>query len=286
MRSDYHTHLENYGLTRDSLIRLIDSARAAGVAEIGLTEHAYHFVQCRTIYPRDNPWIHNSSQTLHHDWDLETYVQLLEVARDEGLPVKMGMEWDYCRGYEEPLDQLIRDYDWDFTLGSVHWLSRPSGGWWGFDIADQAEEWDRRSVAAVYAEYFRVLSEAASTRFFDILAHLDVVKVFGHRPEGDLSPVYDQITEVVARSGACVEVSTAGWRKRVGELYPAPTLLLRLHRQHVPVVISSDAHFADEIGFGFTRAESIVRETGYATRCMFTRRIRTDMPLEAPSPAP
>ncbi len=285
MRSDYHTHLENYGLTRDNLMRLVDFARAAGVAEIGLTEHAYHFVQCRGIYPRDNPWIHGPSRN-HHDWDLDTYIRLLDSARNEGLPVRMAMEWDYCRGYEAPLEQLIRDYDWDFTLGAVHWLPRPSGGWWGFDISEQSDEWERRSVSAVYAEYFRTVSEAASTGFFDILAHLDVVKVFGHRPDRDLTTVYSEIAEVVARSGACAEVSTAGWRKQVGELYPAPQFLSLLHTQSVPIVISSDAHFAEDIGYGFHRAESIVRDAGYTTRWNFKRRLRTEVPLEARSPTP
>ncbi len=279
MRPDYHTHLENYGLFRDALMRHVESAFAAGVSEIGITEHAYHFVQCRTIYPRDNHWVHSPQGRDHHNWDLDTYVDLLETAREEGLPVKMAMEWDYCPGYEAELDRFVRNYDWDFTLGAVHWLPGRTGGWWGFDIAEQADEWRHRSIEAVYAEYFRLLVDAAHTGLFDVLAHPDVVKVFGHRPDGDLTPLYDTVVEAVARSGTCAEVSTAGWRKQSGELYPAAGLLSRLRRKNVPIVISSDAHFVEHIGYAFDRAETVVRDAGYTRRCVFTRRRRTEVPL-------
>ncbi len=146
-------------------------------------------------------------------------------------------------------------------------------------MADQAEEWTHRSVAAVYAEYFRLFSDAASTRLFDVLAHPDVVKVFGHRPDGDLTPLYNSVVEAVARSRACAEVSTAGWRKQGGELYPAAGLLAALRSRNVPIVISSDAHVVEHIGYGFDRAETIVRQVGYTSRCVFKKRRRTDIPL-------
>lgn len=279
MRPDYHMHLENYGLTRDTLMKLVDAANAGQITEIGITEHAYNFVQCRRIYPPDNPWIHNTPTREHHDWDFDAYVELLERARAEGLPVKMAMEWDYCPGYEANLEYFVRNYDWDFTLGAVHWLPGRSGGWWGFDIPEQAGEWSQRSVAAVYKAYFGILAEAASTGFFDILAHPDVVKVFGYRPEGDRRPLYTRVIDAVAASGTCMEVSTAGWRKPVAELYPAPDLLSDLHAKEIPVVISSDAHLAEHVGYAFDRAERIVRDVGYTHRSTFTRRRRSEVVL-------
>jgi len=273
-------HLENYGLTRVALMKLVDAASAAEVSEIGITEHAYNFVQCRRIYPTDNRWIHDTREQVdHRAWDLETYVSLLEGARDEGLPVKMAMEWDYCPGHEADLEYFLRNYDWDFTVGSVHWLPGRSGGWWGFDMVNQAEEWLGRSIAAVYAEYFGLLADAASTGFFDILAHPDVVKVFGHRPEDDLAPLYSRAVEAIAASDACAEISTAGWRKPVEELYPSPSLLAAFRAKNIPIVISSDAHLAEHVGYEFDQAEKIVRDVGYRSRSTFTRRRRSEVAL-------
>lgn len=279
VRPDYHVHLENYGLTRDSVLRLADTALTRGVTEIGITEHAYRFAQCREIYPEDNVWIHDPPSGARQAWDLDAYVRLLESARDDGLPLKMAMEWDYCPGREAELERLIRGFNWDLTLGAVHWLPGRNGGWWGFDISEHADEWQQRSVEEIYTEYFRLLADAIQTGLFDIIAHPDVVKVFGHRPDIDPASLYDELAATMAAAGTCAEISTAGWRKRVGELYPAPGLLAALRAEGVPVVISSDAHVAEHIGYEFAKAEAIVRDAGYTTRCVYTRRQRMDVPL-------
>jgi histidinol-phosphatase (PHP family) len=281
-RPDYHTHLENYSLDRQSLLRMVEAALAAGVDEIAITEHAHNFVQCRDIYPEDNAWVHGRDSPERRNWDLEAYLRLAEAARQEGLPVKVGLEWDYCPGREAELERWVRAYDWDLVLGGVHWLRGRKGGWWGFDIPDQAREWGERAVDDVYEEYFRLLCDAAATGLFDVLAHPDVVKVFGHRPRRDPRPWYERAAEAMARFGVCAEVNTAGWRKPVGELYPAPTFLEALGRYGVPIVISSDAHLAEHVGFGFSRAEREAWGAGYRTRCVFTRRRRSEVPLPQP----
>lgn len=279
-RPDYHTHLENYGLDRDSLLRMVEAAHRAGVDEIALTEHAHNFVQCRDTYPPDNDWVHGRHRPDRRNWDLDTYLRLLEDARREGLRVRVGVEWDYCPGYEAKLERWVRGYPWDLVLGGVHWLRGRDGGWWGFDIPDQQAEWERRSVDEVYEEYFRLLCQAASTGLFDVLAHPDVVKVFGHRPRRDPLEWYEQAAEAMARAGVCGEVNTAGWRKPVGELYPAERFLQVLRRRGVPIVISSDAHWAEHVGFGFSEAERAAAAAGYRSRCVFEGRRRREVPLD------
>jgi len=281
-RPDYHTHLENYSLDRQSLLRMVEAALAAGVDEIAITEHAHNFVQCRDIYPEDNAWVHGRDSPERRNWDLEAYLRLLDWARAEGLPVRAGVEWDYCPGREAQLERWIRAYPWDLVLGGVHWLPGRNGGWWGFDIPEQRGEWDVRSPDQVYEEYFRLLCEAAGTGFFDVLAHPDVVKVFGYRPHRDPQGWYDQAAEALARAGVCAEVNTAGWRKPVGELYPAPPFLETLNRHGVPIVISSDAHWSEHVGYGFREAERAAYEAGYRSRCVFRARQRREVPLPPP----
>ena len=78
---------------------------------------------------------------------------------------------------------------------------------------------------AVWRRYFETLAEAARSGLFDILAHPDLVKVWGRaRPLPDRDPrfYYEPAVEAIGEAGVAVEVSTAGLRKPVGELYPAP----------------------------------------------------------------
>ncbi len=279
MRTDYHMHLERGPWTLAWLARFVEVARTRGLTEIGFSEHPHRFRECRAMYPPRGavaPWV--DAQCTER---LETYVRLIEEARRAGLPVKMGVEWDFIPGYEAELERLLRMYPWDYAIGSVHWLPPQDGGgvWWGFDTPQQAGEWETRDVLQAYRRYFRLIVQAAETGFFDIIGHADVIKVFGYRPSADISDLYAAAAAAFARAGACAEINTAGWRKPVGEIYPARPLLDACHRAGVPTLINSDAHVPEDVGRDFDRAAAFAREAGYTHVATFAARKRTMVPL-------
>ena len=92
---------------------------------------------------------------------------------------------------------------------------------------------------------------------FDILAHPDLVKVWGAGapvPEGDLRRFYELAMDGIAESDVAIEVSTAGLRKPVGEIYPAAAFLEMCLEAGRPVALSSDAHVPEHLGYGYERA--------------------------------
>ncbi len=280
VRADHHVHLERGPWTLDWLGRFVAQARAVGLTEIGFSEHPHRFRECRKMYPPRRAvegWVDEQCTE-----SLESYVRLVEDARRAGLPVKIGLEWDFLPGYEHELDRLLRTYPWDFAIGSVHWLppADPDGVWWGFDNLSRAEEWEQRDVLDAYRQYFRLISQAAATGFFDFVGHADVIKVCGYRPAADLSDLYAEAAAAFAKSGVCAEINTAGWRKPVGEVYPAPSFLQACRRAGVPTLINSDAHVPEDVGRDFDRAVAIARQGGYSDIATFTGRVRTMVPLE------
>ena len=83
------------------------------------------------------------------------------------------------------------------------------------------------------------------------------MKVWGRsapRPDGDLRRYYEPAVEAFAEAGVAVELSTAGWRKPVGEQYPARPFLEMVVDAGCPVALSSDAHVPDQLGFEYERA--------------------------------
>jgi len=75
---------------------------------------------------------------------------------------------------------------------------------------------------------------AAASGVFDVLAHLDLAKVFGHAAsQAVVASEHDRTADAIAAAGVAVEISTAGLRKAAGELYPAQDLLRALHRRGV-----------------------------------------------------
>jgi histidinol-phosphatase (PHP family) len=278
---DYHMHVENYypfGRTPDTrpsgsdpldtIRSFAESARAANVDEFAITEHIYHFTAAREIV--EQPWSVDKCF-----YDMDTYVDLLQRAQKEGLPVKVGIEMDFVEGKEAIIERVVKGYPFDFVLGSVHWI-----GDWGFDLSEHKHEWDTRRVDDAYRDYFRLLSQAVKTGFFDSMSHPDLIKVMGHLPEMDMAGLYEELADSVAsQPGLCVEISSAGLRKPVGRLYPEQPLMKAFARRGIPITTASDAHFAEDIGKDFDQVAALARDCGYATVMSFTERTAKAIPL-------
>lgn len=259
MIADYHMHLRN---PREEIAHdtwavepFVDAARAAGVDEIGFTEHVYYFRQTRSLW--SVPY-----QTERCVYDLEPYVDAVLQAKERGLPVKLGLEVDYVPGREEETRELLSPYPWDYLLGSVHYID-------GLGVDGEPRLLDAVGVEEAWSRYFDTLAAAARSGLFDSLSHPDLVKIFGERAASfDYSGVVDEI----AAAAVAVEVSTAGLRKPVGELYPHPDFLVACRERGVPVTLGSDAHTPDLVGRDFDRARELLRSAGYDTVTIFERR--------------
>jgi histidinol-phosphatase (PHP family) len=264
---DYHMHLRN---SREQIAHetwsvdpFVAAAHAAGVDEIGFTEHVYYFRQTLPLWRV--PY-----HTERCVYDLEPYVAAILAAKERGLPVKLGLEVDYEPGREEETRAALAPYPWDYLLGSVHFID-------GLAVDSEPSIVDAVGVDEAWRRYFDLLARAAQSRLFDSLSHPDLVKIHGDRVEGfDYGPVVGAI----AASGVAVEVSTAGLRKPVGELYPDPRFLAACRERDVPVTLASDAHTADLVGRDFDRARELLRAVGYETITVFESRTAQQVPFD------
>jgi histidinol-phosphatase (PHP family) len=253
---DYHMHLrdpeEQIDYTVAGVERFVETAAARGVDEIGLTEHVYYFRQTRAIWPL--PY-----QTERCVYDLDEYAGAILEAKRQGLPVKLGLEVDYVGERQDELAEALEPYPWDFLLGSVHWLD-------GLAVDQEPGIWAGSTVDEVWRRYFDALAELARSGHVDVLAHPDLAKFFGHRPERFEYPDLD---------GVALEISTAGLHKPVGELYPDSALLA----SHPPITLASDAHVPQNVGRDFDQALEFARAAGYETVTVFEGRRARQEPL-------
>jgi histidinol-phosphatase (PHP family) len=254
---DYHMHLrdseERIAHMAAAIEPFVETAVARGVDEIGFTEHVYYFRQTREIWSL--PY-----QTERCVYDLDAYCDAVLEAKRRGWPVKLGLEVDYVGPLQPRLAELLEPYPWDYLLGSVHWVD-------GLAIDSWPGMWEEHSAEEVWAAYFGALASLASSGFVDVLAHPDLAKIFGRRP-ADPSAFYP------ALDGVALEISTAGLRKPVGELYPDPALLVGR-----PITLASDAHVPGLVGEEFERALELARRAGYRTVTVFDGRRGRQEPL-------
>lgn len=292
--ADYHVHLHPHGpyagegpppgvYPPGHIEAYVETALGRGADEVGFTEHLYRCTEAAQAlgeFWEDEPRRDLADQARDFVMEdrtlsLNRYVEAVAAARDQGLPVKLGLEVDFFpRSIDAVLD-LLEPYPWDFLIGSIHWV-----GGWSIDHDGAAFEFERRGVERAYQDYFEWETALAASGAVDVLAHADVVKKHGHRlPEPPLE-LYAKVAAAAAGTQTAVEVSTAGLQKPIREMYPGPEFLRACFEAGVEISLASDAHFPHEAARDRTLAVAAARAAGYTRRVRFTRRSRELVPLD------
>ncbi|EIT86552.1 histidinol phosphate phosphatase HisJ family protein [Fictibacillus macauensis ZFHKF-1] len=267
MPTDYHNHLEKGTLTLDYLEQFTKQAAQKNIKHFGISEHAYHFYQTKDIVSK--PWMEERRY-----YDMDDYVALFQQAHQKGMDVKMSIEMDYTPGKHQEMADFISRYPFDYVIGSVHW-----NGDFGIDLAEYRKEWDRRDLHEIYTTYYDQVVTLAQSNLFDIMGHIDLVKIFNYIPKDEafLLEQYERATDALSQSKTCVEISTAGLRKPVGRMYPEPVLLEMCYKKGIPIVFSSDAHEPAHVGFAYDQAIALAKEVGYSTVMTFEQGNRKEI---------
>jgi histidinol-phosphatase (PHP family) len=272
--TDYHVHLrpdsrENTAdrfFTPANAERYRTVAEERGIQELGVSEHVYRFSAALGVW--DHPFWRRYATD-----DLDAYCGFVREETD----LRLGLEMDFVPGREDRIANLLDGRGWDYVVGSVHFLGDLSVD------ADVFSVWESgQSPEKVWRRYFETVAEAARSGLYDIMSHPDLVKVWGSsapRPDGDLRRYYEPAVEAFADTGVAVELSTAGWRKPVGEQYPSVPFLEMLVDAGCPIALSSDAHEPDQLGFEYERAVKVLEDVGVGEIAVFERRQRRMEPV-------
>lgn len=263
MPPDYHTHTplckHAEGHPREYAARAVE----LGLPELGLSDHS-------------------PMRSYFDDWrmgweEFPEYLDMVEEARaaHPTLPIRLGLEVDYLQGGESWVEELSRAADFDYLIGSVHYIA-PG---WDVDNPKYISRFTEGTVDEIWGIYFQLYEKAIRSRLFDFMGHPDLPKKFGHRASGDLRRFYEPVIQALADTDTAFEINTAGLRKDVREMYPARQFLELAHSAGVPLLINSDAHAPGEVGADFEKAVQLAREVGYTHSARFEKRRRTLAPL-------
>src|SRR5437667_4069676 len=225
--SDYHTHPQGHRVQRDTQALLqpwADSARKLGLTDIAFTDHDRY----------------------HAGIDFDEIDRLRE--RNPDLRIRAGIELDNDPIYSAAGRNWIEKH-WeklDFVLGSVHFLDRADQM---FDsVPDGAAQFEGRNIDAINADYFRRVREIAATGLIDFLAHLDLIYIHVHRPGAEIGSLLSQTLDFIHAQNLAIELSTAGWRKPVNELYPGDWIIELAIAQGISFTTDSDAPSHPQLG--------------------------------------
>jgi histidinol-phosphatase (PHP family) len=256
---DYHLHTVRCGHAQGRLEEYAATAVSLGLAEIGFSDHF--------------PMLHMEDPSLSMGMEeLPDYVREVEELR-LGFPeleIRLGIEVDFIPETVERLPALLAAFPFDYIMGSIHFVDG-----FGFDDSRNLDGYVGRDLFALWERYFDLLGEAAESGLFDVLAHPDLIKKFGFRPDVDVRRLYEDCLDRVAATDLAMEVNTGGLRKPVKEIYPDEGFLFLCRERDIPVTLGSDAHHPSEVAEGFEEALLLLRNVGYEGLVGFKGRERS-----------
>lgn len=259
MLTSYHVH-SIYSDGKTTIRELAEAAAAQGLDELGISDHY-------VLLPAGR----NVSWSMSLDGLAQYLTELQEVTEEfrERLVIRKGLEVDYDPATERELAEVLHAHDFDFVIGSVHFID-------GFPVDESPDHWDRLSEDErndLIRAYWVRIKQMAKSCLFDFAGHLDLYKKFGHRPTVDISEDVMAALDAVAFSGMAVEINTAGWFLPAREAYPSLEILSACRLHAIPILINSDAHEPSNLTRGFDRAYELARSVGYSEVLAYNRRV-------------
>jgi len=252
MRIDLHNHTSRCNHANGTTDEYIQRAIELGIDIYGFSEHA--------------PMDFDEHYRLSFD-DMDSYHNEILSLKDrykDDIEILLGYEVDYLPLH---IDKRVISAKVDYLIGSVHFIDK-----WGFDNPEFIGGWESRGVDEVWQDYFEAIEAMAQSGLFDIVGHLDLIKVFKFMPKQDIRLVAQKALKAIKNSNMVIELNSAGLRKPIGEIYPSRELLEEAYSLDIPITFSSDAHEVAQVGFGYEQTSSLAKSVGYRKVVTFKQR--------------
>lgn len=254
MKVDLHNHTTLCNHAEGEIFEYIEKAIDSGCEYFGFADHA----------PMDfDPKYRMSFE------QMALYEQnvLNEKERyKDKINILLGYEVDFLEGH---MDKRVLEAKVDYLIGSVHFVDG-----WGFDNPEFIGRYEHEDIDVIWQLYFDTIEQMAKSKLFDIVGHLDLIKVFKFLPKGDITKIAIKALHAIKEADMTLEVNMAGYRKPIGEPYPSLALLKEAYKLEIPITFASDAHKPEQVALYKNELIDFVKSVGYKKCAYYINRKR------------
>ena len=259
MRVDLHNHTRLCNHAEGSLEEYIEKAIEQNIDIFGFSDHA----------PMDfDPRYRMGFSQMK---EYEEGVKEVRKKYEGQIDIRLAYEVDYLPGH---IDKRVLEADVDYLIGSVHFIDK-----WGFDNPEFIGKYEGADIDAIWQDYFDLVEQMAKEGLFDIVGHLDLIKVFKYVPKTDVRLIAQKAMDAIKRAGMSIEINAAGYRKPIGEPYPSRELLIMAYERGIPITFGSDAHKPKQVGFKKDEIVAFAKSVGYTEAVHYIKRERASVKL-------
>ena len=255
MRVDLHNHTTLCNHATGTMNEYIQKAIDLGIDVFGFSEHGpMEFDKKYRLYIKDKEFYENEVKSLQEEYK-------------DKIKILLAYEVDFMQNVKM-LDEIL-NAKVDYLIGSVHFLDG-----WGFDNPEFIGGYENKDIDKIWEDYFETIKQMAKSKLFDVVGHLDLIKVFKFLPKKDIKVIALDAIKEIKKSNMIVEVNAAGFRKPIGEPYPSKDILELVYELDIPITLSSDAHSVDQVGYKYEEVVDYVKGIGFSKVAYFEERDR------------
>jgi len=245
---DLHNHTPLCNHAEGKISEYIENAIKSGTKVFGFSDHA--------------PMDFDTEYRMKFD-DMKNYEAEVLKNREkykDKIEILLGYEVDYLKGH---IDSRVINANVDYLIGSVHFIDE-----WGFDNPEFIGRYENEDIDEIWQKYFNATKKMAESGLFDIVGHLDLIKVFKFMPKKDIKELAKETLIAIKKADMVLEINVAGYRKPIGEAYPSLELLQEAYKLGIPITFGSDAHKPEQVSLYNNEVIKMAKSVGY-TKCAF-----------------
>ncbi|HEX5329323.1 histidinol-phosphatase [Sulfuricurvum sp.] len=254
MKVDLHNHTVLCNHATGTVAEYVEAAIACQTKYFGFSDHA--------------PMHYDPTYRMRFD-QMDVYESWIKEAQEQygsKITVLLGYEIDYLPGY---MEASVLDRPCDYLIGSVHFIDD-----WGFDNPEFIGRYAGADIDEIYRRYFALVESMAMSGKFDIVGHLDLLKVFKYLPTKDIRLLAGGALAAIKKANMSIEINVSGYRKPISEAYPSPLLMEQIAELEIPITFGSDAHCKEQVGLYTEQVEALARSVGYDKCALYRGRDR------------
>ncbi|MCK9490583.1 MAG: histidinol-phosphatase HisJ family protein [Sulfurimonas sp.] len=251
---DLHNHTPLCNHAEGELFKYVEKAIKFGTKHFGFADHA--------------PMKFDPKYRMKFE-EMRAYEREVKDLREkykDKIEILLAYEVDFLNGY---MDKRVLEADVDYLIGSVHFIDE-----WGFDNPEFIGHYEHEDIDVIWQKYFDAIRDMAKSSHFDIVGHLDLIKVFKYLPKKDISLIAKEALQAIKDADMVIELNMAGYRKPIAEQYPSIGLLRDAYKLDIPITFSSDAHKPEQVSLFAKELVKLAHDVGYKECATFKKRKR------------
>ncbi|MFW9950082.1 MAG: histidinol-phosphatase [Candidatus Thorarchaeota archaeon] len=274
---DYHTHNRRCGHAKGEIEDYVKKAIEKNISEIGISDH---FPLSAVIDdPELNERFERASMSVEEFPSYIEEIKNLQEKYKNKIAIRLSTELTFVT----PRRALIRqkkiidpfEDDVDYLLGAIHDIICYNKVII-IDPREDSEVLKKYSNEEITNAYVEKLITLVNTDYFDVIAHFDNYRVL-FRPE---SPHYSESTwqklldllDKIKNKGMAIEINTSGFLKEIGGQFPSDTIIKEIIQREIPIMLGSDAHSPQHVGFMFEEFIEKAKKWGSYRICSYEKR--------------